>query len=59
MFFRVASVPRTKSGANDERNLLKKPASFVAFYPGEPYFYCDRKDPEQFLKEVTECNLRL
>ena len=53
VFFRVATVARTKSGKNDEGNLLKKPATFLAFYPGEPYFYCDRSAPEAAITEVS------
>ena len=52
VFFRVAVVNRTKSGRNDEGNLLKKAPTFLAFYPGEPYFYSDRAEPDPIIAEV-------
>jgi len=51
IFFRVANVAKTKKG-NDEKALLKKAATFVAYYPGEAYFYCDKRQPELAILDV-------
>lgn len=52
IFFRVTSVKKTRSLKKDEEHLLKKPAIFFAYYPNEPYFYCDKPIFDQYLGEV-------
>ncbi|TRY67308.1 hypothetical protein TCAL_03318 [Tigriopus californicus] len=56
IFFRVTSVKKTRSLKKDEEHLLKKPAIFFAYYPSEPYFYCDKPIFDEFLGEaLSEC----
>lgn len=56
IFFRVTSVKKTRSLKKDEEHLLKKPAIFFAYYPNEPYFYCDKPIFDQYLGEaLSEC----
>ena len=52
-------VKRSKRGRGDEAKLITKPPCFLAYYPGEQYFYCDRSDPAPVIPDVSEvdrCN---
>ena len=54
VFLRVAMVKRSKSGRGDEAKLITKAPCFLAYYPGEQYFYCDRSDPAPAIPDVSE-----
>ena len=56
IFFRVAMVKRSKSGRGDEAKLMTKAPCFLAYYPGEQYFYCDRSDPAPIIPDVSSPN---
>ena len=45
-------VKRSKRGRGDEAKLITKPPCFLAYYPGEQYFYCDRSDPGTIFADV-------
>ena len=47
-------VKRSKSGRGDEAKLITKAPCFLAYYPGEQYFYCDRSDPAPAIPDVSE-----
>ncbi len=64
VFFRVATVARSKGkkpkhiqDRTDEDRLLKKDATFIVFYPNEPYFYCDKRHPDPVILEVLETSI--
>ena len=53
VFLRVAMVKRSKSGRGDEAKLITKAPCFLAYYPGEQYFYCDRSEPAPAIPDVS------
>ena len=52
-------VKRSKSGRGDETKLITKAPCFLAYYPGEQYFYCDRSDPTPVIPDVSEAKFDL
>ena len=54
VFLRVAMVKRSKSGRGDEAKLITKAPCFLAYYPGEQYFYCDRSEPTPAISDVSK-----
>lgn len=57
VFFRMCSVRKTrKQATGNEQMLLKKVPTFFAYYPGEPYVYCDKSNPDDVYAEaIKEC----
>jgi hypothetical protein len=49
VFFRVAIIPKSRTGKNDERNLLKKPATYLVYYLNKPYFFSDKAHPDPLI----------
>ena len=47
-------VKRSKTGRGDEAKLITKLPCFLAYYPGEQYFYCDRSDPGPIVADVRK-----
>ena len=47
-------VKRSKSGRGDEAKLITRAPCFLAYYPGEQYFYCDRSEPAPAIPDVSE-----
>ena len=47
-------VKRSKSGRGDEAKLITRAPCFLAYYPGEQYFYCDRSEPPPAIPDVSE-----
>ena len=60
VMFRIATTKKTKKKENDEARLLKAKPTFLAYFPGEPYFYADSAKPNaercDALMEVLKCS---
>ena len=60
VMFRIATTKITKKKENDEARLLKAKPTFLAYFPGEPYFYADSAKPNaercNALMEVLKCS---
>ena len=49
----MSSVRKTRKLASlNEELLMKKTPTFFAYYPGEPYIYCDKANPDEVYVEV-------
>ena len=50
VFFRIATAQRrgaaAAAAAGEEEELIGARPCFLAYYPGEPYFYCNSRDPD-------------
>ena len=60
VMFRIMTTFKTKKTENDETRLLKGKPTFLAYFPGEPYFYANSATPKaehcNALMEVLKCS---
>jgi hypothetical protein len=45
VFFRIATIKKTKNEAKDERRMLDVRPTYLVYFPGEPYFFTESPHP--------------